>query len=348
MANAVQQAGAAATQKALTADERRSSVSVNPQYGVWVPVNAPVLTPLAPEPSDVLNAAANEGRAASVPSRVGPGVGLGFVRPVQRLSVPRRPHVTVVGLGPAGTDLVGNAAAALLAEADPWTGLPAHGAPPGGRRRSTGLPAFDDLYEAAATFDEVYDGIVEALVAAASAAAPERVVYAVPGSPLVAERTVDLLRADGRVEVTVVPALSFLDLAWAALGIDPLAEGVRLVDAGAFDASAAARGAVPGGPVLVASPALRGQAGRVRRRRPGAAPAGAPAPSRARGRGGGWRWTGGSWTARWSPTTSPRSTCPPSPPGAGRPPAREVARLVALMDTLRERCPWDRPRPTRR
>jgi hypothetical protein len=64
VANAVQQAGAAATQKLLTSDERRSSVSVNPQYGVWVPVNAAVLTPLSPEPTDVLNAAANVGRVA--------------------------------------------------------------------------------------------------------------------------------------------------------------------------------------------------------------------------------------------------------------------------------------------
>ena len=44
--NVVQQAGATATQKALAADERRSSVVVNPKYGVWVPVNASVLTPL--------------------------------------------------------------------------------------------------------------------------------------------------------------------------------------------------------------------------------------------------------------------------------------------------------------
>jgi len=35
-------------------------------------------------------------------------------------------------------------------------------------------------------FDEVYAGIVEALVAAALEAAPEPVLYAVPGSPLVA------------------------------------------------------------------------------------------------------------------------------------------------------------------
>ena len=70
VANDVQVAGSAATQKALTADERRSSVSLNPQYGVWVPVNASVLTPLTPEPTDVLNATANVGRVApaSVPA----------------------------------------------------------------------------------------------------------------------------------------------------------------------------------------------------------------------------------------------------------------------------------------
>ena len=83
---------------------------------------------------------------------------------------------------------------------------------------------------------------------AALDAAPEGVVYAVPGSPLVAERTVDLLRADGRVAVTVVPALSFLDLAWAALGVDPLDAGVRLVDAG----EAGSVLADEGGPFLVA------------------------------------------------------------------------------------------------
>ncbi len=60
VANVVQQAGATATQKALAADERRSSVVVNPKYGVWVPVNASVLTPFTPDPTDVLNVAANE------------------------------------------------------------------------------------------------------------------------------------------------------------------------------------------------------------------------------------------------------------------------------------------------
>ena len=64
VASAVQQAGSTATQKALAAAERRSAVSVNPQYGVWVPVSASVLTPFSPEPTDVLNATANVGRVA--------------------------------------------------------------------------------------------------------------------------------------------------------------------------------------------------------------------------------------------------------------------------------------------
>jgi PPIC-type PPIASE domain len=74
VANAVQQAGAAATQKALTSDERRSSVSVNPQYGVWVPVNATVFTPLSPERADVLNATANVGRVAPASAASGSSV----------------------------------------------------------------------------------------------------------------------------------------------------------------------------------------------------------------------------------------------------------------------------------
>jgi hypothetical protein len=62
--SAVQAKGSTAVQKALTADERRTSVAVNPQYGVWSSVNATVLPPLTPNPSWVLNIAANEKRSA--------------------------------------------------------------------------------------------------------------------------------------------------------------------------------------------------------------------------------------------------------------------------------------------
>jgi tetrapyrrole methylase family protein/MazG family protein len=73
-------------------------------------------------------------------------------------------------------------------------------------------------------------------------------VYAVPGSPLVAERTVVLLRDDPRVVVDIVAAPSFLDLAWDRLGVDPVAAGVRFVDGTAFATEAAGER----GPLLVA------------------------------------------------------------------------------------------------
>ena len=46
VSQAVQQVGAKATQKAITAAERRATVKVDPRYGIWVPVAANVFTPL--------------------------------------------------------------------------------------------------------------------------------------------------------------------------------------------------------------------------------------------------------------------------------------------------------------
>ena len=69
--NAVQQAGTTVTRSALASVERRSSVSVNPQYGVWVPVSAAVLTPFSPDPSDILNPSANVPAAPAVSSTAG-------------------------------------------------------------------------------------------------------------------------------------------------------------------------------------------------------------------------------------------------------------------------------------
>lgn len=106
--------------------------------------------------------------------------------------------------------------------------------------------SFDDIYEGASTIDEVYPEIVDRLVAAACDAG--EVLYAVPGSPIVAERTVELLIADERIDVELLPALSFLDLTWARLGIDPVSVGVRIVDGHRFAIDAAGER----GPLLVA------------------------------------------------------------------------------------------------
>ena len=106
--------------------------------------------------------------------------------------------------------------------------------------------SFDSLYDTLPTFDEVYAAITESVVAAALQYG--EVLYAVPGSPLILESSVAQLRADTRVSVTVLPALSFLDLAWDALGIDPVNAGVRLIDGHRFALEASGER----GPLLVA------------------------------------------------------------------------------------------------
>ena len=152
------------------------------------------------------------------------------------------PRVVVVGLGPGGPDLLTTAArdaiAAVPARFLRTTRHPAATAVPG-------ASSFDDEYDAADRQEDVYSAIVEQLVAAATEHGTA--LYAVPGSPAVAERSVALLRGDGRVDVEVVPGLSFLDLAWVRLGVDPLAEGVRVVDGARFATDAAGER----GPLLV-------------------------------------------------------------------------------------------------
>lgn len=249
-----------------------------------------------------------------------------------------RPHVVVVGLGPAGKDLLGHGAAELLGGPGPsWLRTARHPA----AAAVEGAGTFDDTYESAGTFDEVYARIVERLVAAAQAASPEPVVYAVPGSPLVAERTVELLRADSRVEVTVVPALSFLDLAWDALGIDPVSEGVRLVDAAEFaDVVARERG-----PFLVAQCWSRHTLSEVKLAldEPGASP---PRPVLLHHLGlddemvAEVDWWDLDRTIEPDHLTS--LYVPRFPERGSSIAGAEVARLAALMDTLREQCPWDR------
>ncbi len=152
------------------------------------------------------------------------------------------PRVVVVGLGPAGPELVTAATLDAIGRV-PRRFLRTARHPSAGV--VGGATSFDRLYDEAETIDAVYTGIADALVAAASEHG--EVLYAVPGSPAVAERTVELLLADERVAVDVLPALSFVDLAWVRLGVDPVERGVRLVDGHRFEIEAAGER----GPLLV-------------------------------------------------------------------------------------------------
>ena len=240
------------------------------------------------------------------------------------------PTVVVLGLGPAGPELLTQAAVDAIARI------------PERYVRTTRHPAavavgdarsFDDVYERAATIEEVYADIVDALVEAAANSG--EVLYAVPGSPLVAERTVELLLADGRVDVDVVPGMSFLDLAWTRLGVDPVASGVRLVDGRRFAVEAAGER----GPLLVAQL----DSGDVLSDVKLAAGDDHPDEVVVLQRLGLPDENVG--TVKWDEldreVDADHLTSLYLP--AGAPPiAAEVARFAELVRTLRERCPWDR------
>jgi tetrapyrrole methylase family protein/MazG family protein len=106
--------------------------------------------------------------------------------------------------------------------------------------------SYDELYERADSFDELYAAIVDDLVALAISARDHEVLYVVPGSPVVAERTVALLRERDDVMTILEPAVSVIDVACAALGRDPMSVGLRVVDA--LASSADFRGP---GPLLI-------------------------------------------------------------------------------------------------
>ena len=85
----------------------------------------------------------------------------------------------------------------------------------------------DDLYESAADFDGVYSAIAERVIAHAERG---QVTYAVPGSAVVGERAVNLIRTTRPEDIELHPGESFLDLAWAATGCDPITDGTQVLD----------------------------------------------------------------------------------------------------------------------
>lgn len=244
--------------------------------------------------------------------------------------------MVVVGLGPAGADLVPGAALEALRRA---------------RRvfvRTTRHPAvdslgveftsFDALYEGADDYEELYRAMVEELRRAAVDAGADGggdVAYAVPGSPFVAERSVALLRAEPEIDVELVAAPSFADLAWDRLGVDPLRVGVRMVDALDFAAAAAGQG----GPLLVGHCHSRAVLSAVKLavEDPGDAEVvvlhhlGLP-DEQVR-------------TVVWDEldrSVEPDHLTSLWIPELASPVAAELVRLEELVRTLRQRCPWDR------
>jgi len=93
------------------------------------------------------------------------------------------------------------------------------------------IHSFDDLYDRADTFEEVYSEIASRVVELGNRT--EGVVYAVPGHPLVGESTVQrilTLAGEHGLTVRIVEGLSFVEAVCARLKLDPL-DGFQIADA---------------------------------------------------------------------------------------------------------------------
>lgn len=99
------------------------------------------------------------------------------------------------------------------------------------REKGIKFKTYDHFYESSKSFDEVYDNIARDLVNVYKETG--ELVYAVPGHPLVAERSVlnliKLCKEEG-IEYKIVPAVSFIDSMMDRLQIDPI-EGLKVIDA---------------------------------------------------------------------------------------------------------------------
>lgn len=90
--------------------------------------------------------------------------------------------------------------------------------------------SYDFVYENGEDFSEVYNFIVSDLLEKAKKY--NSINYFVPGNPLVAEKTVDLLlkkRENQNIKMEIIPGMSFIDPIIVAVGHDPI-NGLKIID----------------------------------------------------------------------------------------------------------------------
>jgi tetrapyrrole methylase family protein/MazG family protein len=143
--------------------------------------------------------------------------------------------ITIIGLGPAGLGLVDTSSQERLLDESSSIIVRTLKHPASAEiAMLRSVVSCDDLYDTTGEFDDLYEAIAQRVV---RAAADNDVVYAVPGSALIGERTVPLVQRlahEEGVQTTTIPGQSFLDLVFASVGIDPITDGVQVVDARAL------------------------------------------------------------------------------------------------------------------
>lgn len=144
-------------------------------------------------------------------------------------------QITIVGLGAADLNQMPLGVYRLLKKAKTvWLRTMEHPAVEELKEEGVQFCSFDAVYEKHDRFEDVYDEIVKELLEKAEYGP---VLYAVPGHPMAAEKTVQLLleqKQAGKVNVEIAGGQSFLDALFTSVGIDP-ADGFQLLDGTALN-----------------------------------------------------------------------------------------------------------------
>nr|WP_142247988.1 nucleoside triphosphate pyrophosphohydrolase [Alkalihalobacterium alkalinitrilicum] len=139
--------------------------------------------------------------------------------------------ITVIGLGAGELAQLSLGTYQVLKKADPlFLRTEKHPVIDELKNESFKYTSFDAEYEKHERFEDVYRSIVDILLAQLDN--QQEITYAVPGHPLVAEETVQLLLKEGKerdIDVEIQGGQSFLDPMFNALQIDPI-DGCQIVD----------------------------------------------------------------------------------------------------------------------
>ena len=141
-------------------------------------------------------------------------------------------RITVIGLGPGDADLRTVGAQRVIDRADRIVLRTQEHPGIADVLADARTKSCDDLYERAVSFDDVYPAIAQRVIDFASGG--DHVVYAVPGHPRFAERSVILLEnlaAEQDIPIAVLDAVSFVDVSASAVSSDPIDAGLQIVDA---------------------------------------------------------------------------------------------------------------------
>lgn len=138
--------------------------------------------------------------------------------------------ITIVGLGPGGSE---HLTLAIYKEMKKHPNIflrtEQHPVVAYLREENINFKTFDYAYDEMDSFDDVYAHITDKIIKEAQ---NRDVLYAVPGHPYVAERTVEYILNECKlqgIDKKVYPAMSFVDAMFMALELDPV-NGFQLID----------------------------------------------------------------------------------------------------------------------